>query len=238
MTRLLVTGFGPFPLVPRNPSGALAQAIARHPRLRLAGIEARALVLDTAYRAIDGSLRPAVAAWRPDAVLMIGVAARRRCVCVEGQALNRASRLFPDVGGRVGAGFALAPDLPLRLRSRAPVGRILRILAQAGLPARASRDAGRYLCNASYFALLAEGAAPAAFIHVPMPRGPRPGDRRPSLRAMEAGLVGAALALALTRPPGACRGEADAGSAQGHPMNRELWRPSGGSVAAGRTLVG
>jgi pyroglutamyl-peptidase len=196
VTRLLVTGFGPFPLVPRNPSGALARAVARHPRLGLAGIEARALVLETAYGAIDGALRPALAAWRPDAVLMIGVAARRRVVCVEVQALNRASRLFPDAGGRVGAGLALAPDLPLRLRTRAPAGRILRALLRAGLPARASRDAGRYLCNASYFALLAERVAPAAFVHVPMPRGARPGDRRPSMGEMEAGLVGAALALA------------------------------------------
>ena len=109
MTKLLITGFGPFPRVPRNPSGLLAEHVAASPRLRVAGIRASALVLPTTYGAVDAMLRPAIAREVPDAVLMIGVAARRREVCVERQALNRVSRLFPDASGTVGRALAFSP---------------------------------------------------------------------------------------------------------------------------------
>lgn len=196
MPDLLVTGFGPFPRVPRNPSERLARAIAAHPRLRLRDIRAEALILETAYPAVDAALVPALRERRPAAVLMLGVAARRRVVTVETRALNRVSRLFPDASGRVAPRVAFRPGGPLVRRSRAPVPALLRALRGAGLRADASRDAGRYLCNASSYAALEVGAAPTVFVHVPLPRGSGPRDRRPSLRAMERGLLEAALVLA------------------------------------------
>jgi pyroglutamyl-peptidase len=45
-----------------------------------------------------------------------------------------------------------------------------------GLPCRASQDAGRYLCNASYFAALA-GPVPVLFLHIPKPPGRRPAGK-------------------------------------------------------------
>lgn len=196
---ILVVGFGPFPRVPRNPSGVLALRIAASRRFPLRDCTARALVLPTAYGAIETVLRPFVREERPDAILLIGVAARRRALCVETRALNRASRLFPDASGSVGQTLALAPERPLVLRSRAPVQDLVQRLRAAGLAARASIDAGRYLCNAAYFAMLDEAGPdgpPVVFIHVPMPAGRTPGDRRPTLSAMERGLTGAALVLA------------------------------------------
>ena len=68
---LLVTGFGPFPTMPRNPAAALAAAVAASRRWRLHGITARALVLTTAYGTLAGELDPALAAG-PAAILMIG----------------------------------------------------------------------------------------------------------------------------------------------------------------------
>jgi pyroglutamyl-peptidase len=196
MPTLLVTGFGPFPRVPRNPSERLARRLAAHPRLRLRGIQASALVLRTAYAAIDEALLPALAAARPDAVLMLGVAARRRHVSLETGATNRVSRLFPDAGGRVAPRLAYRAGGPHRLPARAPLPAMLRALRARGLDARPSRDAGRYLCNASCYAALAAGAAPTVFVHVPMPRGHARRDPRPTLAALERGLLDAALALA------------------------------------------
>ena len=175
MRKLLVTGFGPFPRVPRNPSGELARAVARHPRWRRLGVEAKALVLETRYAAIGGQLIPEVEDFAPDAILMLGVAMRRRHVCVERRAANRVSRLMPDAGGRVAAGHAFRPGAPAALRAKAPLIRMVRAMRACGIDARLSRDAGRYLCNAAYYAVLHHNSSsktdrPAAFIHIPPPR--------------------------------------------------------------------
>lgn len=168
-TRLLVTGFGPFPRVPVNPSAELAGRIAADPRLRrLLGTPPRLLILRTAYDAIASMLEPALAE-RPDAVLMIGVAGRTSRVRVETRAVNRASRLFPDASGRVAGGLALERDGPALRRARA-AARVLVALRRSGLAAVPSRDAGRYLCNAASYRALAE-PCPVVFLHIPpLPR--------------------------------------------------------------------
>ena len=169
--RLLVTGFGPFPSMPSNPSAALARHVAGLPRWRIAGVEVRAVVLTTSYGSLARELDPALAE-RPDAVLMIGVAGRSRRVRVESRATARRSTLFPDVAGTVAAtsrGEAARRTLVQPIRA-------LRALAARRVPCRPSRDAGRYLCNAAYFRALGSGL-PVLFVHVPKPGIPRPGLR-------------------------------------------------------------
>ncbi len=194
--RLLVTGFGPFPGMPRNPSAELARRIAQSPRLRrVLGAPAQLLVLHTAYSAIPTQLEPALAE-KPDAVLMIGVARKARRLRVETRARNRASVVYPDASGRTHR-VALDPTGPTERRSNAAL-QVLATLRSQGCDARASRDAGRYLCNASYFRVLAENDR-TAFLHIP----PLPCDPARRARMLEewtrAGLA-AAFALARTRP--------------------------------------
>lgn len=195
MTRLLVTGFGPFPRMPRNPSAAVARAAAAVPRLRLHGIEAKAAVLTTAYATLTGELDPLLAE-RPDIVILVGVAGRSAKVRVEERATARRSTLFPDRHGDV-------PQRPeARAPARVPSARLTRVnavvamsaLRHRGLPARRSRDAGRYLCNAAYFRAL-DAAAPTLFVHIPKrPVGRRTGGGRGRLVG---GRWQAALAAAL-----------------------------------------
>ncbi|WP_349371826.1 peptidase C15 [Salinarimonas sp.] len=203
MIRLLITGFGPFPGVPRNPTAALAQSLAADPRWRRLGVEARALVLETSYGAIEGALLPALRDVRPDAVLMLGVAARRRAICLETRAVNRATRRLPDASGRLPTRLAWKAGAPFVRPARAPVP-VLAAALRAGAPGatRVSRDAGRYLCNVSYFDALAEPhPAGLVFVHVPMPRtgSGRPLDRgapgRLAMARMRRALMSAALAL-------------------------------------------
>lgn len=163
---LLITGFGPFPGVLRNPSAALARRVGALASRRIAGRSVRILILRTAYAAIPEMLEPALAE-APAAILMLGVASRATRVRVEGQARNRTSRLFPDAAGRVSARLTLEPEGPAARRT-AHGPQALAILRRAGIPAAASRDAGRYLCNASYFRVLREGC-PVLFLHIPMP---------------------------------------------------------------------
>jgi pyroglutamyl-peptidase len=179
--RLLITGFGPFSGMPRNPSGDLAEAVARSGRWRRLGIEARSLVLPTAYSAIDTALKPTLRTMAPDALLMIGVAGRARFVRVETCARDRVSPFLADADGVLPAPPRPSEQDGVR-RTLARTSVALEILQRHGMRARLSIDAGRYLCNASYFACLAE-SRPTLFIHVPRPgRGlalrPEARDRR------------------------------------------------------------
>ena len=180
--RLLVTGFGRFPGISVNPSAEIARRVAASPRWRRLGIEAEALVMPTAYAAIEAVLAPALAGGF-DAVLMIGVAGRARHVRVERRAANRASLLSPDVERRRRTAPALAPGPSHRI-SRAGATAALARLRRAGLPCRLSQDAGRYLCNASYFAALA-APMPVLFLHIPRP--PRRRPRRPGAKPARLG---------------------------------------------------
>lgn len=187
---LLVTGFGPFPGMPDNPSARLARRLGRSIRLRLAlshGLRVR--VLDTAYAAIPAQLAPALDEG-PAAVLMLGVATRAKRIRVEARARNRASRFFPDASGRPAARLVLDPD-GLAARRGAHAVQALATLRRHGIPARASVDAGRYLCNASYFAALAR-PCPVLFVHIP----PVPRTRRPRRPVSPPGPARQAAALA------------------------------------------
>ncbi|MEA1833974.1 peptidase C15 [Methylobacterium durans] len=196
--RLLVTGFGPFPGMARNPSAALARRLGAMPALRLAlGGSPRVLVLRTAYDAIPEILEPALAE-APAAVLMFGVSGRARRMRIEVRARNRASRLFPDATGRRAARLALDPAGPSERTSPAAPAAVA-ILRRHGVPVAASRDAGRYLCNASYFRALAE-PCPVLFVHIPPgPRTRRPRGARPALDPQRTGRALAAVARMLTR---------------------------------------
>jgi pyroglutamyl-peptidase len=203
--RVLLLGFGPFPGAPSNPSAALAQKLARRRRPILADLERRAHVLATTYAAVDRDL-PKLLADKPDIVLVFGLAARRRHVCIEIRARNARSVLFPDAGGyrprqsRIESG---GPDAQV---GRAPFHRLLGALRADRVPARLSRDAGRYLCNYAYWCALthAPGGRPLVqFVHIPpLARNSRPhrrGARRaPSLaqlvRATERLLIALAAA--------------------------------------------
>lgn len=197
LPRLLVTGFGPFPGVSINPSAMLARRIAASSRLRrVLGKAPDLLILTTSYAAIPAELEPALAE-RPDAVLMIGVARRATRIRVEGRASNRASGLFPDALGKVARRVTLQRDGPRERRSA--------IAPQLRIPLRcvgaiASRDAGRYLCNASYYRVLSEGC-PAIFLHIPpLPNPSRRSashrnQRRRPLNAWTDAFVDAALVL-------------------------------------------
>lgn len=163
---LLVTGFGPFPRVPVNPSEIVARRLAAHPRLRrLLGGPPRLLVLRTAYDAIEESLVPALAEG-PAAILMFGVATRAKRVRVEMRAINRASRLFPDASGRVPTTFDLDTDGPGQRWSPVSIKALTRLRFR-GVSCALSQDAGRYLCNASYYRALREGC-PVLFLHIPL----------------------------------------------------------------------
>ncbi|WP_420393634.1 hypothetical protein [Acuticoccus sp.] len=176
--RLLVTGFGPFPGMPENPTSRLLDALAADPP---AGVTAR--LLPTHWSVVA---ELAAEARMADAVIMFGVAGNARRIRYERVAVPLAASR-PDATGA----SPCAP--PLRShRTALPVAALAVQARAAGYPVAISHSAGTYVCNAAYAAVLSTNPA-ALFVHVP------PTTRRGPLSA--AGLERHArwLIAALTR---------------------------------------
>jgi pyroglutamyl-peptidase len=160
----LVTGFEPFGEHEVNPSQLLVEALAGEPGVATA-------VLPVSYARAADELARAVRAAEPDVVVCFGLAERRTEVSVERFALNLDDAESADNDGVVSAA-AIDPDGPAAYRSTLPVDGLVAALRGEGIPAGASRDAGGYLCNHVFYALMAllERERPGArggFVHVP-----------------------------------------------------------------------
>jgi pyroglutamyl-peptidase len=168
--RVLITGFGPFPRAPFNPSALVAKALARRRRPALAGLKREAHVFATEYSCIDREL-PRLFAEPPDIVLMFGLAGRARELRIETRARNAMSPLLPDAGKYRPQHGTIEFGAPPTRRGPAPFARITAAVRSRVVPVRISRDAGTYLCNYAYWRALAAvpGSRPLVlFVHIPL----------------------------------------------------------------------
>lgn len=162
--RLLLTGFGPFPGAPSNPTGAVvARVEAMAPRL---DVEVIGHVFATRWEALD-ELAAVVAAARPDAILHLGLARRAREIRVERLARRFAAPWAVDAAGAYPPAGLLGDGGPFRRPVRLPVERLAARISAAGVPAVVSEDAGAYLCNALLRRSLAIGDEPTGLVHLP-----------------------------------------------------------------------
>jgi pyroglutamyl-peptidase len=183
MTTVLITGFGPFPGAPFNPTGPLVERLARLRRPALADVTIVPHVFQTSYEAVDRELPKLIVRHKPDALLMFGLAPRAKTLRIETRARN-ALAFLPDVSGQslrrhtIVKGGPSALALPARARHLFAASRTARI------PLVVSRDAGRYLCNYLCWraaeAAARDGPRIASFVHVPPVArfARRPGQRR------------------------------------------------------------
>lgn len=169
--RVLLTGFGPFPGAPHNPTQPLVARLTRLRRPALDGVEISSHIFPVTYAAVDRQLPEVLAKVKPDALLMFGLAARTPFLRIETRARNAVTMLWPDAANtrsskRGIAGNAEAMTFGLH------TARLLRAARLTGIDARASRDAGAYLCNYLSWRAIenvrAGGPQLAAFIHIPL----------------------------------------------------------------------
>jgi pyroglutamyl-peptidase len=169
---ILITGFGPFPGAPFNPTGPLVAELANRRIAGLRGLRRVAHVFPTSYVAVDRELPALLARERPDVLLMFGLAARRRHISIETRARNALTDAVPDVSGHRPAASVIEPAAGAGLPLRVPAQRLVAAVRVAGLSAALSGDAGSYLCNylcwrAIEAAARAGGPRLVAFVHVP-----------------------------------------------------------------------
>jgi pyroglutamyl-peptidase len=184
---VLITGFGPFPGAPFNPTQSLVPTLAKMRRPAFADVQRVGHVFATRYDAVDRELPALLRTHRPDVVLLWGLAARTPYLRIERHARNRRSSTLPDAGGALPSRRVIDTRAAAALTGRAPFIQALRAARSTRIPARLSRDAGRYLCNYVYWRALEQSAAPLVlFVHVPkVLRVPRRRGRSRKVTARE-----------------------------------------------------
>jgi len=170
--RLLITGFGPFPGAPANPTEALVAALAGEPPEAFGAGAFRAVLLPTDYRRSWSKLRRLYATFEPDIVVHFGLAAGAGIIRVERLANIRIDPRRPDAAGFAPRLGRAARSGSAALQSTFPAADIAAALAAAGFEAALSDDSGDYVCNATLYRSLANAPAGrrVGFIHVPPER--------------------------------------------------------------------
>ena len=74
--RILVTGFGPFPGAPYNPTQPLVARLTRLRRPAFTDVELSSHIFPVTYKAVDRELPLALQKHKPHALLMFGLAGR------------------------------------------------------------------------------------------------------------------------------------------------------------------
>ena len=160
---LLITGFGPFPGAPDNPSQMLIEAMAQ----RNVGTRYNLVygLLPTHWQNLPPILDDLFARHQPDVSIHLGYSARSPGFCLEQTAYNQTCEQ-PDVDGVAGSCDPILEVQPAQLTSDAPIEHIQQLLSRAGFGIELSNDPGRYLCNMSYFLSLTRSRS-SLFVHIP-----------------------------------------------------------------------
>jgi pyroglutamyl-peptidase len=170
--RILVTGFGPFPGAPFNPTEPLVKRLTQLRRPALDRVALTGHIFHVTYQTVDRELPELIAQFRPQALLMFGLAARTAHLRIETRARNAVTTHLPDADGNRAQKTSIvhgADAMPFGPHT----ANLLHAACATGIDARLSRDAGAYLCNyLSWRAIEATqqptGPALASFIHVPL----------------------------------------------------------------------
>lgn len=170
--QVLITGFEPFPGAPFNPTQPLVARLLRLRRPALADVTLSGHIFPVTYQAVDRELPQLIARHRPQALLMFGLASRSLHLRVETRARNAVTMTWPDADHAHDRKGSIAGNADAMMFGP-HTARLLRAAIATGIDARASRDAGNYLCNyLSWRAIEAvrtgRGPRLAAFIHVPL----------------------------------------------------------------------
>jgi pyroglutamyl-peptidase len=170
-TRILLTGFGPFPGIPDNPSARLVKTLASAGSFAPRDCELHAEILPTEWGAVGTLVPRLLQSLQPHVTIHFGVSRQARSFRIERSAHNR---ILPrvDAAGVLPARRRIHVGGPARLDSFVHAPRLASTLRQNGVPANSSAHAGSYLCNFLYYhslswAMAHDEAAQVLFVHIP-----------------------------------------------------------------------
>jgi pyroglutamyl-peptidase len=177
---ILLTGFGRFAKVERNPSEQIVAALVGS---RVDGHDVVGRMLPVSAEQTPAAVRTALAETKPALVFLLGVAPGRAALTIERVAVNVFDFEDPDNEGAQPVDVPIEHDGPAAYFATLPVRRIVEAWRAAGIPGALSDTAGTYLCNAAMYAALhatANERLPAGFIHLPSLPDEVAGQRAPA----------------------------------------------------------
>jgi pyroglutamyl-peptidase len=195
---VLLTGFGPFPKVPANVSGDLVTALAPLVAARFPNVHCLPAILPTEWGRAPARLDALVRDWYPVIILQFGISPKAKGFVIETRARNKRKAALDAAGCKPDIA-CVEVDGPDFRQSSLPVAMLVERLRALGLPAKPSKNAGQYLCNALlYHGLASPRYTPQSlsqpltgFVHLPINLTPSAAEPEPPLtfdRAVTGGL--------------------------------------------------
>lgn len=168
---ILLTGFGPFPGVPRNASADLVAQLGAIAPNYFSEFDFVPRVLPVDWSETPHRLLELLRKSRPAISVHFGVSSRATGFVIEQHAYNETHAIEDDTGRAPDTGRLVAGDRSRRT-STLPARTIVKALHRHGYPAVLSEDPGRYLCNAVLFHALRHATAAdprtrSGFVHIP-----------------------------------------------------------------------
>ncbi|CAK6442466.1 unnamed protein product [Pipistrellus nathusii] len=165
---VVVTGFGPFRQHLVNSSWEAVKELSKLGLGRDAEVELRTLQLPVDYREVKRRVTRIWEDLQPQLAVHVGVDSAAKAVVLEQRGRNRCYRETDARGFRPEhGGGACVPGGPEVIESRVNLKAVRRRVAEEGVEVLVSRDAGRYVCDYTYYLSLHHGDGRAVLIHVP-----------------------------------------------------------------------
>lgn len=165
--RILLSGFEPFGEVEDNPS----QRIVEH-YIEQKNPDIICEIAKVDYEWAGEGICILIEALQPDAVILLGVAQKRKAISLERIAVNINDASIPDNYGNLIQGEQIVEGAPVGYWSTLPLDAMYKALSSAEIPVRYSNHAGAFLCNHVMYDCLhylarIDKNIPCGFIHVP-----------------------------------------------------------------------
>lgn len=160
---ILVTGFKPYSVFKRNPSGEIAELLDGS---YFKGMEVVGLSLDVKHSLIEQEFKKELERGY-DVIISTGLAPGRSVIGIEKVAVNWQGD-SKDEDGKATMPGKIIEGAPDGIFSRLPVEDILHSLRSSKIPSEISFTAGTFLCNKIFFYSLYYTSAMAGFIHFPV----------------------------------------------------------------------
>ena len=183
MSRVLLTGFGPFGKYNENSSWAVAVKVAA---CGVVGAELKAKRLPVSFAGVGIALRKAVEECCPDVIIMLGQCAGIDYIKLERIAINMMDATTPDNDGYLPDEEPIYADGTAALFTNVDIKKMRRAIEELGIPAKVSNSAGLYVCNRTYYEALRlcneRPGMKALFVHLPLYEGqPSAADGQPTM---------------------------------------------------------